>query len=178
MRQLVLYAAVRAYLPYIFSMLQFINMRRPKTIPLFTISKVHIPCSRLISKRLPSFISESCPSDMSCCILRGKHIAMLRRKLLCLLESILTFSARPAKPPSHQSSLKSVRSSRCLSSAVFWPKLRLAGGATAYCGAGPEHRLPAPGCLPSCPHPRALPNPACCEHSAHGERHRVNFYIA
>ena len=86
---------------------------------------------------------------MSCCILRGKHIAMLRRKLLCLLESILTFSARPAKPPSHQSSLKSVRSSRCLSSAVFWPKLRLAGGATAYCGAGPEHRLPAPGLLPS-----------------------------
>ena len=44
---------------------------------------------------------------------------------------------------------KSVRSSRCLSSAVFWPKLRLAGGATAYCGAGPEHRLPAPGLLPS-----------------------------
>ena len=47
---------------------------------------------------------------------------------------------------------KSVQSSRCLSSssnAVFWPKLRLAGGATAYCGAGPEHRLPAPGLLPS-----------------------------
>ena len=75
---------------------------------------------------------------MSCCKLQG---AMLRSScwLTWVVEPHIRLLPRLPLTKAH---LKSVQSSRYLGSAVFWPKLRL-----AYCGAGPEHRLPAPGCL-------------------------------